>query len=203
MNRKPTQGELVKTLSNRELILNLYFTQLILVAAALLSGFFLFGSLSDFRQYFQWRPVDVLMLGGGTAVSVVIIDLLLMKWLPKAMYDDGGINERIFSVLSIPHIFFVTAVIALVEESLFRGVIQSHFGIIIASLVFALIHVRYLRKKLLFFVTVGLSFWLGVLFLYTQNLFVCVFAHFCIDFFLGIIIRCKHIHSDQTGEEEE
>lgn len=203
MRRKPSQAELVKTLSDRELILNLYVTQLILTAVAMAAVFLWFDNKDQLGNYFQWNPAQILLYGGLTGFGVVVIDLLLMKWLPEALYDDGGINERVFSSLSVPHIFVVTALIALVEEILFRGVIQSSFGIVIASLVFTVIHVRYLRKKLLIVVTLGLSFLLGLLFFYTQNLFTCIFAHFIIDFVLGIYIRLRYTDSECTEESGE
>ncbi|HET7578588.1 MAG TPA: CPBP family intramembrane glutamic endopeptidase [Bacillales bacterium] len=117
------------------------------------------------------------------------------------MYDDGGINERLFSILSVPHVFFATAVIAIVEEGLFRGVLQAHFGLIIASLIFAVLHIRYLQKIVLFIVTVALSFLLGLLFWYTQNLLVCMFVHFVIDFVQGAAIRIRHKRFHHVQEE--
>lgn len=46
------------------------------------------------------------MFGGGSAVIVLSIDFLSMRYLPEHWYDDGRINEKIFENRSIPHIFF-------------------------------------------------------------------------------------------------
>ncbi|UTW69753.1 CPBP family intramembrane metalloprotease [Anaerobacillus sp. HL2] len=81
--------------------------------------------------------------------------------------------------------------IAFAEELLFRGVIQTQFGIIPASILFAIIHFRYLRKPILFIITVSLSFFLGWLYLVTENLLVPIFTHFVIDFGLGCILSFR------------
>ena len=77
---------------------------------------------------FNWK--DMILYGGGTACLIVLIDLLLMKMLPENQLDDGGINERIFANLSLLHIVILSLVIAISEELLFRGVIQTNFGLL-------------------------------------------------------------------------
>ncbi|HEX6923293.1 MAG TPA: CPBP family intramembrane glutamic endopeptidase [Bacillales bacterium] len=201
MKRRRSQAEMVRSLPDRDLILNLYFTQALLGISAFATGWLLFGEWAPFIQLFRWQPVSIFLYGGGMAAFVITLDFCLMKWLPGEYYDDGGINERIFSILSVPHIFFAALVIAFVEEILFRGVLQANLGIIAASLIFAVLHVRYLRKIVLFTVTVVLSFLLGLLFWYTGNLLVTVFAHFAIDFVLGVSIRLKRKYPDTDQGE--
>jgi uncharacterized protein len=123
------------------------------------------------------------------------IDFLLMRYLPEHWYDDGGINEKIFQNRSIPHIFFLCLLIAFSEELLFRGVIQTHFGLFVASIVFALLHVRYLEKWFLFVMVVLLSFFLGYIYQRTNSLWVTIFAHFLIDFILAIDIRLHYVRN--------
>lgn len=150
MKRRRSQAEMVQNMSDRALILNLYFTQFLLALAAFVLGWLLFGSWETFLRIFQWQPDRILLYGGVLAAFVIFADFCLMRWLPEGQYDDGGINERLFSILSVPHVFFATLLIAFVEEILFRGVLQVHFGLIAASVIFALLHVRYLRKIVLF-----------------------------------------------------
>jgi membrane protease YdiL (CAAX protease family) len=107
----------------------------------------------------------------------------------------------VFSNLHPVHIGFLSLIVAMSEEILFRGVLQSQFGIWIASLLFALVHFRYLSNLFLFTITIGLSFSLGILFFLTENLLTVIVAHFVIDFILGLLIRyqklekTKEIHS--------
>lgn len=185
------QKELIKTMTDREILLNLYLTQLMMIVVAVVLAFFLFDSWSDFISLFKWDPYAIFVIGGGSALIIVMFELILEKVLPKNMLDDGGINERVFQNRTIFHIFIMTSIIAFSEELLFRGVLQTSFGIIPASILFAIIHIRYLSKFVLFVVTVALSFYLGWLYLITENLLVPVFAHFMIDFILGCILRFR------------
>ncbi len=185
------QAEAVKQLTDRELLLNVYLTQIILVLLASIMSLFLFQDLWFFTDliYFTWT--EIIVLGGGTAFLVIGIDLILMKTLPEEMLDDGGINERIFSRLSISHIFFLCAIISFSEELLFRGVIQTSFGLVLSSLLFAIIHVRYLSKPVLFSSVVVISFLIGVLYEVTDNLMTTITAHFLIDFVMACLIKQK------------
>lgn len=188
---KNRQAEVIKTLSDRELLLNVYLTQFVLVVLSFVVGFFLFLEIWFLPQIFVLRWLDMLLLGGGAALVIVSIDLALMKVLPESAFDDGGINERIFGNRSIFHIFVLSLLISISEELMFRGVIQTHFGLVIASLLFAIIHVRYLTKPVLFSLVVGISFLLGIVYKSTGNIAVTITAHFLIDFIMGCLIKCK------------
>lgn len=186
------QAELIKKMTDKEILLNLYITQLTMLALAFIASGFLFEEWTSLFSLFKWQPFHIFVIGGGSAVVIILLELWLEKVLPKSMLDDGGINERVFRDRNIIHILFLAAIIALSEELLFRGVLQTNFGIIPASILFALIHFRYLHKFLLFIITVSLSFYLGWLYLITGNLLVPIFTHFTIDFVLGCILRFRN-----------
>ncbi|MED4906052.1 CPBP family intramembrane glutamic endopeptidase [Parageobacillus thermoglucosidasius] len=188
------QSEQIRMMSDREVLIHLYVTQLLLIVMSVIAGFFLFD-LAAFRKIWHFDAATVLMFGGGSAVIVLSIDFLSMRYLPEHWYDDGGINEKIFENRSIPHIFFLCLLIAFSEELLFRGVIQTHFGLFVASTVFALLHVRYLEKLFLFAMVVLLSFFLGYIYELTNSLWVTIFAHFLIDFVLAVDIRLNYIRN--------
>jgi uncharacterized protein len=183
------QKELIKNLTDRELLLNLYVTQAVLLSIAFVIGVWKYDSFASFAGLWQWNSFDIWIIGGTSGILVVALDLVLMKKLPKQWYDDGGINERIFRHRSLFHLFILCLIIAFTEEILFRGVLQVHFGLFWASVIFALVHVRYLSKVFLLISVVVLSFLLGVLFSWTDNLAVTVTAHFLIDFLLALHIN--------------
>lgn len=183
------QKELINSLTDRELLLNLYVTQAILLSTAFIIGVWKYDSFASFTELWQWSSSDIWIIGGISGILVVAVDLVFMKMLPQKWYDDGGINERIFRHRSLPHLFFLCLMIAFTEEILFRGVLQVHFGLFWASVIFALVHVRYLSKVFLLVSVVVLSFFLGVLFSWTNNLAVTVTAHFLIDFLLALHIN--------------
>ena len=78
-----------------------------------------------------------------------------MKVLPFRYYDDGGLNERIFRGRSVIEIAVISSVVSIAEEILFRGVIQTHVGLILSSIIFAFVHFRYLFNGYLFLNVIG------------------------------------------------
>lgn len=187
------QADLIKELTDRELTFHLILTQLILLFAAALLGFLLFPDGEAFFQHFHlsFAKCTYGLLNGA---AVVAADTLLMKWLPKAYYDDGGVNERIFKSRSISDIIALTVLIAVAEELLFRGVIQTHFGLPAASLIFALMHIRYFGHWYLIANVLLLSFWIGAVYaLSHENLPAVIIMHFTIDCLLGIRIKKQGI----------
>lgn len=194
--KKNRQSELIKQMSDKELVLNVYVTQLLILIVSFILGYFLFDSITDLFALVDWFDKRILYIGGSAGLAVVILDVIMMKILPARLFDDGGINERIFKSLSTIHIFILTAVIAICEELLFRGIIQTHFGLIVASIIFALVHIRYLHNRFLFINIVVLSFLIGVIFLVTGNLLITIFMHFIIDLILGLIIKHQLIKTD-------
>ncbi|QED48467.1 CPBP family intramembrane glutamic endopeptidase [Cytobacillus dafuensis] len=194
---KNKYSELIKELSDRELLFHLYLTQVILLAISAILGLILFDHISDFLNLFLLHDRNMWLIGGIAGLLVVMLDITLMKFLPHAYYDDGGLNERIFRNRSVIHIAFIAAIVAFCEELLFRGVIQTHFGLVVSSIVFAVVHYRYIFNWFLFLNVIVLSFLIGYIFLITDNLFVTIFMHFIIDFLLGIVIKYrKHIGRD-------
>jgi len=184
------QAELIKKLTDRELLLNLYVTQIAILVVAILISWLLGNPFIPLTYLFlQW---DHVLIGVIFGVIVVLLEVFLYKKVPKKWFDDGGINQRVFSNLHPVHIVFLSLIVATSEEILFRGVLQSQFGIWMASLLFALVHFRYLSNIFLFSITVALSFSLGGLFLLTENLLTVIVAHFVIDVILGLLIRYEN-----------
>jgi membrane protease YdiL (CAAX protease family) len=195
------QAELVKHLTDRQLLFHLYITQLALLVISAFLSLFLFSDFNSFKQIWELNFFEIVYYGGITGTLVILFDLLLMKLLPKHYFDDGGINDRVFQKLSYFHILVLSLIIAVTEEWLFRGVIQTHYGIITASVLFALLHVRYLKKWVLLTIVISLSFLLGWLYEMTQNLYVTIFAHFLIDFIFGVKIRIEFLRSEKGCED--
>lgn len=190
---KNRQVKAIQNMSDKEVVFYLYITQLILFLITILLGFILFDNWDTFTKLWTLHDRNILIYGGGSAAIVIAIDFLLMNNIPQELFDDGGINKKAFEKRTIPHICLLTSIIAFVEEALFRGVLQTSFGLITASLIFALLHFRYLTKWLLFISVVLLSFLLGVIFERTDNLLVTVFSHFLIDFVFALKIRADYL----------
>ncbi|MGR3764873.1 CPBP family intramembrane glutamic endopeptidase [Rossellomorea sp. NS-SX7] len=184
------QGEIIKQLTKKQLTFHLFFTQIVLLTISFILGIFLFEDWSTFGSQFRWAS-SILTIGLTVGLIVVILDIVLMKFLPSGYYDDGGVNERIFSDRSIGEIALLAIVIAVSEEILFRGVIQYHLGLILSSIIFAVIHFRYWAHWFLITNIVVLSFLIGMIYEVTGNLLVTIMMHFIIDFLLGMYMRFK------------
>ncbi|BCB04572.1 CPBP family intramembrane glutamic endopeptidase [Bacillus sp. KH172YL63] len=196
------QGEIIQQLSKKQLTFHLYFTQIVLLTIAFGLGIFLFDSWSEFLGQFRLSPA-MLTVGLGSGLVIVLIDLLLMKTLPPDYYDDGGVNARIFTNRSIGEIALLAFFISVSEEILFRGVLQFHFGLILSSLIFAIIHFRYWAHWFLIINIVLLSFWIGFIYKQTGNLAVTIIMHFVIDFLLGLYMRKKGRQGSKEGMSHE
>ncbi|MFJ7681826.1 CPBP family intramembrane glutamic endopeptidase [Peribacillus butanolivorans] len=188
---KNKQAELIKQLTDKQLLYNLFLTQIILLTLAFFLGIILFNDRSTFFELFIFNDLNILLFGIPAGIIVVLFDLFMMRVTPSSYQDDGGINERIFSSLSYSMIFVVALVVAISEELLFRGVLQTHLGLLWTSIIFAAVHYRYLFNWFLFLNVLVLSFFIGFLFEWTNNLLVTITAHFLIDFILGVLIRRK------------
>jgi uncharacterized protein len=182
---KKSYQEIIQELTDKELVFHLYATQVILLVISFVIGLILHDHFS-FLKWMEWNDVHIVTIGITSGLFIVLIDIVLMKWLPSSYYDDGGLNKRIFRNKNIFHIAWIAFIVAISEEILFRGIIQTSFGLIIASSVFAVIHYRYLFNWFLFLNIVLLSFFIGFIYDVTNNLAVTIVMHFVIDFLLGI-----------------
>lgn len=162
---------------------------------------FLFKDRNDFLKVWEYKDNDFLLFGFITALIVIIIDYIMMKLLPSHLLDDGGVNEKIFNNRNVLHIIFLTALIAFSEELLFRGIIQTHFGLLVASLIFAILHFRYVSKIILFIMVVSVSFLLGIVYELTNTIYSTMIAHFIIDLVFAIQIRRKFLKGVKSENE--
>jgi|SRR5690625_1004247 len=186
-----SQKKLIDQMTDGQLQQSLFMSQLMLFSLAIILSTFLFDHFTKWLQLFTFNVSDIFYYGCLPGLLIVVVDIVLMRVLPKESFDDGGINERIFRNRSISEIMFIAIIVSISEELLFRGVIQTVFGYFIASTIFALVHVRYLKKPILLISVLLVSFYLGYLYKITGNLLVTIVAHFLVDFILGLIIRYR------------
>jgi uncharacterized protein len=195
---KNNQAEIIKKISDRELSFHLYATQIVLLTISLFLGIFLFEDIISFINQFNIN-FRTALIGLSFGLAVVILDIILMKKLPASFYDDGGINERIFSKRKLGEIAFLSLLIALSEEILFRGIIQFQFGFLIASVTFAVVHIRYWKNGFLIINIIALSLLIGFVYEWTSSLFATIIMHFTIDFLLGCHIRIQSVKKSRDG----
>jgi len=179
----------VDQLDDRMLLVNLYLTQLFT---------FIIGWLWVFLQgrnainlFAPPASADFALWAAALAAAVIAFDLGISRWVPEEAMDDGGVNERIFRKRPIWHIALISLVVAVCEELLFRGAIQSSIGPYWTSILFAAIHVRYLRHWIPTGMVFGISYGLGLLYEFSGTLWAPIMTHFLFDFIMGLIIRLR------------
>lgn len=179
----------IDEIDDRMLLINLYATQAFTLIIGII--WILFqreNSLNVLAFPKQW---EFLAWGAGLAAAVIAVDLLISRWVPDEATDDGGVNDRIFRNRPIWHIALISFVVAVCEELLFRGAIQHAIGPYWTSIVFAAIHVRYLRHWIPTGLVFSISYGLGWIYIQSGTLWAPIVAHFIIDFVMGLIIRFR------------
>ncbi|MTT31246.1 CPBP family intramembrane metalloprotease [Terrilactibacillus sp. BCM23-1] len=185
MNRKQ-----LNALSDQEIKHALIQTQLILLLISVMWILIYKNNWPYWKKVLTIRGDDHLFIFGVLpALVVVLLQIIIDKSVPRHWFDDDGMNERMMRALSIPELFLFMGLVAFSEELLFRGLIQSTFGIWITTLCFAVIHVRYLKKPLVIFVLVLISLLLSWLFAKTNSLIIPMVVHFIIDLLLGLLLK--------------
>ncbi|MFD2332174.1 CPBP family intramembrane glutamic endopeptidase [Cohnella sp. GCM10020058] len=179
----------VDELSDKMLLVNLYATQALTFIIGLAWVFFQGQNILEI--FSVQGSYNFLYWAAGLAALVVAFDIGISRWIPDEAKDDGGVNERIFKNRPLWHIVLLCAVVSICEELLFRGAIQHSFGPYWTSIIFAAIHVRYLRHWIPTGMVFAISYGLGLLLTHTGTIWAPIFTHFLVDLTMGIIIRYR------------
>jgi uncharacterized protein len=179
----------VDQIDDRMLLINLYVTQALTLIIGII--WILFQHRNPILLLQFSKSLDFLYWGVGLAAAVILIDLLISRWVPEEATDDGGVNERLFGSRPWWHIVLLSFVVSVCEELLFRGAVQHAFGAYWTSIIFAAIHVRYLKHWIPTGLVFSISYGLGWIYDYTGTLWAPIAAHFVIDAVMGLIIRYR------------
>lgn len=176
-------------LSEKMLLVNLYLTQGLTLIIGLI--ILLFQKRNPFTLLQFPEQIHFLGWAFGLAGIMFLADLLISRLVPEDAMDDGGINELLFKARPIWHIAVISIVVAICEELLFRGAIQHGLGPYWTSILFAVIHIRYLRHWIPTGWVFVSSYGLGYIYLQSGTLWAPIVCHFLIDFISGLVIRFR------------
>jgi uncharacterized protein len=179
----------VDQLNDKMLLANLYLTQALTLIIGI--AWVLFQGRNPFPLLKLPQTGQFALWGAGLAFLVLLFDLGISRFVPEDASDDGGVNERIFGSRAIWHIAVISLVVSLCEEILFRGAIQYAIGPYWTSILFAAIHIRYLRHWIPTGLVFSISYGLGWIMIHTGTLWAPILAHFLVDFVMGLIIRFR------------
>ncbi|MFE0560502.1 MULTISPECIES: CPBP family intramembrane glutamic endopeptidase [Paenibacillus] len=176
-------------LNDRLLLINLYLTQALTLIAGLI--WILFQQRNPFGLFIIPKDIEFVYWGLGLAAAMLVVDFVLSRFVSEDSMDDGGINEMLFRKRPVWHIFVIALIVSICEELLFRGAIQHAFGPYWTSILFALIHVRYLKHWLPTGWVFLSSYGLGYVYIQTGTIWAPILCHFLIDFISGMLIRFR------------
>ncbi|MCB1198388.1 MAG: CPBP family intramembrane metalloprotease [Deltaproteobacteria bacterium] len=140
--------------------------------------------------FFYTLLMDTLI---GIGVGLVVV--LLSQWLTvksKAMQDLSAELYAIVGEMHLQDVFFLACFFSIGEEFLFRGIVQGHFGLLLASILFGVLHSAPGQKGRiwsLFAMIMGLV--LGAEYLWRKNIFTPIWTHFIVNFFNVYLLQNK------------
>lgn len=178
-------------LTDKLLLVNLYITQGLTLFIGLI--WILLQKRNPIHILNFPDSVHFVYWGLGLAAIMLAVDFLLTHIVPEDSMDDGGINELLFGNRPLWHIVVISAVVAVCEELLFRGAIQHSLGPYWTSILFAVIHVRYLRHWIPTGWVFLSSYGLGYIYIHSGSLWAPILCHFLIDLFSGMVIRYRRV----------
>jgi membrane protease YdiL (CAAX protease family) len=176
-------------LTDKLLLINLYITQGLTLFIGLI--WILLQKRNPFHILNFPENIHFVYWGLGLAAIMLVVDFLLTHIVPEDSMDDGGINELLFGNRPLWHIIVIAAIVAVCEELLFRGAIQHSLGPYWTSILFAVIHVRYLRHWIPTGWVFLSSYGLGYIYIHSGSLWAPILCHFIIDVFSGMVIRYR------------
>ncbi|MBB3127626.1 hypothetical protein FHS19_002280 [Paenibacillus rhizosphaerae] len=176
-------------LNDRLLLINLYITQGLTLLIGLV--WILLQRRNPLALFQLQHPAQVAAWGLGLAAVMFAVDFLVSRIKPEEVMDDGGINNMLFQRRPVWHIIVISAVVAVCEELLFRGAVQHAFGPYWTSILFAVIHVRYLKHWIPTGWVFLSSYGLGYIYIHSGTLLAPVLCHFMIDCVSGLVIRFR------------
>ena len=140
---------------------------------------------------------------GLLAAGVVIGISYELTRHTRAGHALAGALAELLGPLRTRHVLVLAATSGLAEEAFFRGALQPRVGLVVASVVFGLVHfVPRPEFRLWTVFSVAAGFLLGVLFERTGNLTAPVVAHFTINAVnLSLLVRGNW--SDPGDDEPE
>jgi uncharacterized protein len=122
--------------------------------------------------------VASLLLGALTAAVTISLGLLAYRLLPVLREIAEELAPRLVDRADRSGLVLVAIFSGLGEETFFRGALQPEFGLVVASLVFGLVHVGPDRRYLLWTVwAVLVGFLFGFLYEVAGGLLAPILAH--------------------------
>lgn len=167
-------------ISKKTLLINIALSQAILFLIAFLSEAYMPDDLSLIVLLRKPLTVWLLVTIVSGSILLLLIQLVFLKVTLKHHLMDE-MNILLLEKLSIKELALIFLSGAIVEEWLFRGILQTYLGVLLSSLIFTAIHFRYLNKIVLLFEVLLMGLILGLSYHVTSSLLVPIVCHFIVN----------------------
>ncbi len=130
----------------------------------------------------------------GSTVLIAVVFILIKKekfFLPQIINKLAVLKDTLHELNQL-EIIYVSALAGISEEIFFRGLLQGFSGIIIASVVFGVLHFLTFGYFLL---TTMVGFYLGFIYIYSENINLPILVHTFYNIFAFNML--KHIYSEK------
>ncbi len=145
---------------------------------------------------------DLVLGTAGTLIPLILFHFALSK----RAYSIPGFRslkvtiirdvKKIFSHLNLFDLFMISLLAGIGEEMFFRGVLQTKFGIIAASMLFGLAHCISVPYVV---VTTIMGFYIGIIFQLSGSLLVPIHLHFLYD--LSALLYLRYAVKEEYEDE--
>jgi membrane protease YdiL (CAAX protease family) len=140
-----------------------------------------------------WFPVDDwaldLVLGASIGLIFALVAYRLIALLPAMRRIERIIlNTLDMRALTVPYIVWFGLIAGIPEEILFRGAIQPDTGLVVAAIIFGVLHAI---TRMYFVYATGAGILLGVLAEWSGGLWMPIAAHFVIDVVMFLLLLAR------------
>jgi len=175
--------------SKKVLLLNIILSQALLVAAILVLKIFIIKENVSVAGFLQFNlNLKSFFITAAGSMLLVLLQVICYKYIPREKYFDE-LNFLLIQKFSLRDLFIIFTTGAIIEEILFRGLLQPFLGIVFSSMVFALIHIRYLTKIYIILEVFLMGIILGVVYQATGLLIVPIICHLLLNFLVAVMIK--------------
>lgn len=166
-------------MKQKELILTVITIESVLFLIAIGLGYLFHLNAFNLIKYdlkdisFAVLATILLLVVNFLAINVFSKYVIIFKHLKEAYNEIAPVAANV----TLPGAFIIAIFSGFAEEFLFRGILQTQFGIIIASIVFGIFHIG--NKKTVWYgiYAVLIGFYLGWLYHITGNLMIPILVH--------------------------
>jgi len=133
-------------------------------------------------------------------VLYFFISIALTRWTDWGRTLDT-VFSRILTPISYLQILILALLSGIVEEWFFRGVLLSHFGIVLSSILFGLCHLIPQPKIWVWSVwSLAMGLFFGLVYRTTESLWICIFIHTMINFSLILYLNLRAYQEPQMAD---